>query len=293
MQHPIYSNEFIMYAQVNRAHWYCAPHAHQCYELLYVLEGQCRIGTAGGTYVAQPHDLVLFRPYQWHEETLLSDVYAIVCLRFPSEFVDQHRVPLPDDTLLPTVTALPPNQEFRALLNRIVAEYQGRDEYARAMIGAYLFQFAVLLQRALRRGARRGQPEGAAQAQLRRVLDQHITSAASIRDLAREVHMSESHFCHQVKALLGVAPKTYVREQRIARACELLHSTAMSIEQIASALGYDQPTSFFRAFKRTTGVTPGEYRQRPAASAASSTARLASDRGAMQNAECGMQNVSW
>jgi AraC-like DNA-binding protein len=285
MQHPIYSDEFVMYSEVNRAHWYCAPHAHECYELLYVFEGQCRIRTAGGTYVAQPHDLVLFRPYQWHEETLLSDVYAIICLRFPSEFVHRHRVPLPDDTLLPTVTALPPNEAFRGLLDRIVAEYQERDEYACAMIGTYLFQFAVLLQRELRRGARRGQPEGAAQAQLRRVLDQHITSAASIRDLARQVHMSESHFCHQVKALLGVAPKTYVREQRIARACELLHSTAMSIEQIAAALGYDQPTSFFRAFKRTVGVTPGEYRQRATApaSSASSTARRASDRAHRQN----------
>lgn len=286
MQHPIYSDEFIMYAAVNRAHWYCAPHAHQCYELLYVFEGQCRIRTAGGMHVAQPHDLVLFRPYQWHEETLLSDVYAVICLRFPSDFVDQHRVPLPDDTLLPTVTALPPNEEFRALLDRIVAEYQGRDEYARAMIGTYLFQFAVLLQRELRRGTRAGHPESAARAQLRRVLDQHITSAASIRDLAREVHMSESHFSHQVKALLGVAPKTYVREQRIARACELLHSTPMSIEQIAAALGYDQPTSFFRAFKRTVGVTPGEYRQRPIAGAASSTAGLASDMLRAQNAEC-------
>jgi AraC-like DNA-binding protein len=290
MQHPIYSDEFVMYSEVNRAHWYCAPHAHQCYELLYVFEGQCRIRTAAGTYVAQPHDLVLFRPYQWHEETLLSDVYAVICLRFPSEFVDRHRVPLPDDTLLPTVTALPANEAFHALLDRIVAEYQGCDEYASAMIGAYLFQFAVLLQRELRRKVGPGHAEGAAQAQLRRVLDQHITSAAPIRDLARQVHMSESHFCHQVKALLGVAPKTYVREQRIARACELLHSTAMSIEQIAAALGYDQPTSFFRAFKRTVGVTPGEYRQRSTvpASSASSTARLASDRARRQNAECGV-----
>jgi len=25
-------------------------------------------------------------------------------------------------------------------------------------------------------------------------------------------------------------------------------------------LGYDAPTSFFRAFKRVTGITPGEFR---------------------------------
>ena len=96
------------------------------------------------------------------------------------------------------------------------------------------------------------------------MLDQHVSSTASIRDLAQQVHMSESHFSHQVKALLGVAPKTYVREQRIARARELLHSTALSVEEIAALLGYDAPTSFFRAFKRVTGITPGEFRHRRA-----------------------------
>jgi AraC-like DNA-binding protein len=102
---------------------------------------------------------------------------------------------------------------------------------------------------------------------LRRVLDQHVSSTTSIRDLAQQVHMSESHFSHQVKALLGVAPKTYVREQRIARARELLHSTALSVEEIAALLGYDAPTSFFRAFKRVTGITPGAFRHRHAARA--------------------------
>ena len=148
------------------------------------------------------------------------------------------------------------------ILDQIIAEYQQHDSYSAAMIGAYLFQFAVLLQRALRQhGAGASPADQAHVAELRRLLDQHIASEAPIRELARQAHMSESHFSHQVKALLGVAPKTYVREQRIARARELLHSTALSVEEIAAALGYDEPTSFFRAFKRATGVTPGEFRR--------------------------------
>lgn len=262
MQHPVYGSEFIMYSAVSSEAWRSPPHAHQCFELLYVLEGRCLVVTAAGTAVAQPHHLILFRPYQWHEETQLSSVYAVVCLRFPSEFVAQHRVPLPEPSVLPTVTPLPPNAAFRAILDQIITEYQQRDGHSAAMIGAYLFQFAVLLQRALRRHGPGASPGDQAQvAELRRLLDQHITSAASIRDLARQVHMSESHFSHQVKALLGVAPKAYVREQRIARARELLRSTTLTIEEIAGELGYDEPTSFFRAFKRAMGLTPGEFRR--------------------------------
>jgi AraC-like DNA-binding protein len=262
MHHPVYGPEFIMYSAVTRSAWHCPAHAHECYELLYVLEGRCRIETAAGTFMAQPHHLVLFHPYQWHEETLLSEVYALMCLRFPAEFAAEHRVPLPAQDELPPVIALPPSEEFRVALDRIVAEYQRPDTYSPAMIGAYLFQFAVLLQRALRQ--RWSSAPSLARAQetgLRHLLEQHIASGAPIRDLARQVHMSESHFSHRVKALLGVSPRTYVRERRIARAMDLLASTPMSIEEIAALLGYDQPPSFFRAFKRVTGQTPGDFRK--------------------------------
>jgi AraC family transcriptional activator of pobA len=258
MQHPIYASEFIMYSSVKHAPAYCPPHAHECFELLYILEGCCRIETESNVYIAEPHDLVIFKPYQCHEETQLSEVYALVCMRFPAEFVAEHHVPFPELSSLPTVIALPQGDRFRDMLDHIVAEYQRHDSYSISMIGSYLFQFAVLLRRALHQMP---QPLHAQQASwLQDLLDQHIGGSVSIRDLARQVHMSESHFSHLAKELLGVAPKTYVRERKIARAQQLLQSTPMSIEEIASALGYDAPTSFFRAFKRVTGTTPGSFR---------------------------------
>jgi AraC-like DNA-binding protein len=268
LQHPVFCSEFTMYSSVSQAEWHCAPHAHECFELLYVLEGRCQIKAPTGDYIAQANDLIVFRPYQWHEETQLTRTYAVVCLRFPREFLAEYRIPLPEPTLLPTVVALPGGDGFRAILDRIVAEYQRHDSYSEAMIAAYMLQFAVLLRRSLKQNDVDATSAVPLQAiDLRRVLDQHVSSTASIRDLAQQVHMSESHFSHQVKALLGVAPKTYVREQRIARARELLHSTALSVEEIAALLGYDAPTSFFRAFKRVTGITPGAFRHRHAARA--------------------------
>ena len=250
-----------MYSEVNHSEWHTTPHAHECFELLYVLEGRCQIKAPTGDYVAQANDLIIFRPYQLHQETQLTRTYAIVCLRFPREFLAEYRIPLPETTLLPTVVSLPFGDSFRAILERVVAEYQQRDSYSVAMIAAYLIQFAILLRRALKQNETAVPDTPAPANGLRRLLDQHISSDVSIRDLAQQAHMSESHFSHQVKALIGVAPKTYVRQQRIARARELLHSTAMSVEEIAALLGYDAPTSFFRAFKRVTGLTPGEFRQ--------------------------------
>jgi AraC-like DNA-binding protein len=41
----------------------------------------------------------------------------------------------------------------------------------------------------------------------------------------------------------------------------------MAISEVAYLLGYSEPSAFHRAFRRWTGVTPGEYRAPHAAAA--------------------------
>ncbi|MDR3417030.1 MAG: AraC family transcriptional regulator ligand-binding domain-containing protein [Nevskia sp.] len=64
-------------------------------------------------------------------------------------------------------------------------------------------------------------------------------------------------------------------EERRRRAQRLVEHSAKSIQQIASALGYQNPAAFTRAYRRWTGFTPTQTRQRQTGPAA--TARRASD----------------
>ncbi|WP_414703931.1 helix-turn-helix domain-containing protein [Pseudomonas sp. UBA2311] len=50
---------------------------------------------------------------------------------------------------------------------------------------------------------------------------------------------------------------------RYALAREFLREYVLSVEQISARLGYIDPTSFIKAFKRWTGETPLSYRKRP------------------------------
>ncbi|MGE3316781.1 MAG: helix-turn-helix domain-containing protein [Planctomycetaceae bacterium] len=45
-------------------------------------------------------------------------------------------------------------------------------------------------------------------------------------------------------------------------ACELLGDPRMKIGEIAQELGYADTSNFVRGFRRMTGMTPGEFRQR-------------------------------
>lgn len=54
-----------------------------------------------------------------------------------------------------------------------------------------------------------------------------------------------------------------LREQvRFELAQQYLEDTHLTMDEIASRLGFSEPTNFYHAFKRWTGVSPGEYRKR-------------------------------
>lgn len=85
-----------------------------------------------------------------------------------------------------------------------------------------------------------------------------------------------------VAAELHVSPRTLIRRLRRAgttyhavvdglqrqRACALLADPDLRICEVAAALGYNDPASFGRTFRRWFGTTPGRYRASASGSAA-------------------------
>ena len=48
---------------------------------------------------------------------------------------------------------------------------------------------------------------------------------------------------------------------RLARACELLRTTACSVMAISDACGFGAAATFYRVFKQKYGVTPSQWRK--------------------------------
>ena len=60
----------------------------------------------------------------------------------------------------------------------------------------------------------------------------------------------------------GMNLSEYIENCRVRRAKELLKKSELKIKEIGLMVGYDAPHSFTRFFKRMTGVTPLEYRDK-------------------------------
>jgi AraC family transcriptional regulator len=99
---------------------------------------------------------------------------------------------------------------------------------------------------------------------LRRVLDyiaQHLDESITVARLAGVACLSPFHFARMFRASLGVAPHRYVSQQRLERAMVLLAAGKQPLSDIAVSCQFTSQPSFSRAFRRATGMTPGEYRR--------------------------------
>lgn len=78
--------------------------------------------------------------------------------------------------------------------------------------------------------------------------------------LADKVNMGYSNFRKVFKEYTGFAPAKYIQEVRFNKIKEALTNTMSPIKQIALEMGFENDDYFFTAFRRTTGMTPAEYR---------------------------------
>jgi AraC-like DNA-binding protein len=84
--------------------------------------------------------------------------------------------------------------------------------------------------------------------------------------LARQVGMSRTSFCTRFQAAVGSAPIAYLTRLRLARAAGVLAASTRPVIEIARAAGYDNESSFSKAFVRQYGQAPGQYRRHHRAS---------------------------
>jgi transcriptional regulator GlxA family with amidase domain len=89
---------------------------------------------------------------------------------------------------------------------------------------------------------------------------QHLNKPLQVAALAAQVNISASHYFALFKRCTGSAPIDYFTRLRMERARQLLDRTQLSVKEIATVLGYEDPFYFSRVFKSSSGVAPSDYR---------------------------------
>lgn len=92
-------------------------------------------------------------------------------------------------------------------------------------------------------------------------IERHITEEASLTDMARAVGYSPTYCSMQFHRHTGLTLREYAMQRRLYHAAIAIRDTDVRLIDIALQVGYSSHEAMTAAFRRTYGMTPGEYRR--------------------------------
>lgn len=92
-------------------------------------------------------------------------------------------------------------------------------------------------------------------------VNDHCALELPLERLSRIACMGGTKFKRSFKQLYGCTVTEYIQQRRMSQAEVLLAATGLSIGQVAQAVGYRSASRFAQLFRRSTGLSPEEFRE--------------------------------
>ncbi|MBN2657602.1 MAG: response regulator [Spirochaetales bacterium] len=93
-----------------------------------------------------------------------------------------------------------------------------------------------------------------------RYLDKHYREDVSLSDAAESLEVNPSYLSRVFSSEMKIGFTQYLLELRIKKALKLMESTNLKHYQIAEEVGFSNPESYSRGFKKVMGVSPSRFR---------------------------------
>lgn len=245
------------------------PHGTTDWLLVFTNEGQGRFGTVGGgSLQASAGDLSLLRPGTLHDYGTApgSDLWDILWTHFlPRPHWQDWLTAWPDAApgivhvslvSLGEPVRADVAQNLRAMHRYAISGQTRREAFAMSCLEMALLQCdGVLLPFG---GGRTDERVLRARAYLL----EHLSEPVMMSVLAKEVDLSVSRLAHLFRDQTGQTPQQFVEAERMGRAQQLLERTGRTITAIALEVGFENPFYFSLRFKKHTGQSPRDWRQR-------------------------------
>ena len=90
---------------------------------------------------------------------------------------------------------------------------------------------------------------------------EHLGESITVETLARHAHMSSRTYLRHFTRATGTSPIRWLIDQRVQASLTLLETTSLSIEHIATAVGFETQVTYRHHFGRTMRTSPTAYRR--------------------------------
>lgn len=153
------------------------------------------------------------------------------------------------------------NDVLTGLMNNLFCVYFSEYSFKTKALNLYLSLILIELTNQLERNSLNAMKKNVDQevVSILAYIDRHHPSV-SLEELSKVFGYNKSYISQKLKKETGSSFKNLLNRKKINVAKELLKETNLSVEEIAMNVGYNEPSSFFKLFKKYTNMTPNEYR---------------------------------
>jgi len=231
-----------------------------CFLFLYTRRGCGKLLLGSQVYSLDADSLLLLDCRQHFRIDIAVEPWNYQAFFFTGSSLSYYRGLFPGDHFF--ITHIFTHSDAAMCTERLLAEYPGSRLPQKLIISDLLGHlltdcFSTLLK-----------PEHAADQtplyiqDICSLFDNEYQKLYTLDDLERQFGISKYRICREFGAAFGISPLQYLNKRRIEIAKHLLLTTDHKVHVIGSMVGIDNTNHFINLFKKNTGMTPLEYKQR-------------------------------
>ena len=235
-------------------------HSHDFFEFSMCTSGHVLHKINGNGYDFLPGDVVLLTPTDFHSESVYEYTETIQ-IHFKESMLEEEIVNRILDYGSEMVFRFDEKTQksMRSIMLLLLEEYETNGEHKNEYLKKLFGSLMLLFLRSSRIGADKKKNFSPIEKAMM-YLHTHVRENPSLEEVAKAAGMSKTYFCSVFNKHTGIGFVKYSNNLRLDYARKLLISSTLSVTDICYKSGFNSESNFFRAFKKTYGISAQKYR---------------------------------
>ena len=244
--------------------WHSTLHTHPFTELFYVVDGKGEFNIQGQRFPVKANDFVIINPQVEHTELSSPDESLEYIVLGINGLSFSNLTPVSEGGHPFSFFNLRDEQkDILRYLNAMVQEATSQSMSYELVCHNLLEILLIKILRHQHFDLEVGKQSKATKdiSFIKHYLETYYHESIQLEDLASMTHLSRFYISHSFKKEIGMSPMEYLIAIRIKESKILLRTTNYSISQVADIVGFTTPTYFSKQFRKSTGISPTDYRE--------------------------------
>ena len=248
-------------------------HSHDFYEIFFLINGNISYWMEGEVYNPAPGDILLIDPMTLHRPIISKDnkTYERIVIWINKSYLDnfkeneldlsfcfQKSIESQKKLLHPSsMQKSKLTEKLSSLINEYYSDSYGSSLYSDSL----LLQVMIELNRLVSNNAQKPIRQHGTSTLVSQILDyigKNYREEISLDSLAEHFFVSKYHLSHEFSKETGTSLYRYIMLKRLIEAKQLLQQN-ITAGEAAIKCGFNDYSSFFRAYKSEYGISPREY----------------------------------